>query len=505
MTPTILLLTFASLVTANHQHKYRPPSVNQKFWKYQDLPRDETIGQFQREKSPYTELKFNHQEFKSENLTSYLKEEENYLNYEQIFSKKIALAEQNYKLVTLIQNANDNCDKSSTCMCLDRQIDYDLAPFRKENNAPEMDDYTLRELIRMRDQYKLSVYKIRNNKLFRSPRCFFPARCEGIEYHLLKTLVKANKTKNAMPDMDIFINTRDYPMVGKYFNEKRPLPIFSFSKEPNKNFDISYPAWTFHKGGPAVWPLYPNGLGNWKVIKNELDIYQEEQRPWSKKYNKVFFRGSRTDKERDTLVKLSRSRPDMVDAWYTKNQAFKGPIDTLYAEPRDPIHLKNHCDYKYLFNYKGVAASFRHKHLFMCKSLVFHVGGQVSNTNLHSKKDYRTNFSHMEDDWIEFYYPNMKPWIHYVPISLQENNDPAYLRALIDYFMRNQTVAKKIAENGYNYVKNHLTEKNLVCYWNKLLRSYSELIEWELLPLEEGYDVPITKAKTFESRYTDEL
>ena len=88
MTSTILLLTLASLVTANHQHKYRPPSVNQKFWKYQDLPRDETIGQFQREKSPYTELKFNHQEFKSENLTSYLKEEENYLNHSvRIFFK----------------------------------------------------------------------------------------------------------------------------------------------------------------------------------------------------------------------------------------------------------------------------------------------------------------------------------------------------------------------------------------------------------------------------------
>ena len=29
------------------------------------------------------------------------------------------------------------------------------------------------------------------------------------------------------------------------------------------NIDIMYPAWTFWEGGPAVWPIYPNGLGRW--------------------------------------------------------------------------------------------------------------------------------------------------------------------------------------------------------------------------------------------------
>ena len=29
------------------------------------------------------------------------------------------------------------------------------------------------------------------------------------------------------------------------------------------HYDIMYPAWTFWEGGPAVWPIYPNGLGRW--------------------------------------------------------------------------------------------------------------------------------------------------------------------------------------------------------------------------------------------------
>ena len=45
--------------------------------------------------------------------------------------------------------------------------------------------------------------------------------------------------------------------------------------------------------------------------------------PWEKKLNKGFFRGSRTSSERDPLVLLSRAQPDLVDAQYTKNQAWK--------------------------------------------------------------------------------------------------------------------------------------------------------------------------------------
>lgn len=44
---------------------------------------------------------------------------------------------------------------------------------------------------------------------------------------------------------------------------------------------------------------------------------------WETKISKGFFRGSRTSPERDPLVILSRESPDLVDAQYTKNQAWK--------------------------------------------------------------------------------------------------------------------------------------------------------------------------------------
>lgn len=82
-----------------------------------------------------------------------------------------------------------------------------------------------------------------------------------------------------------------------------------------------YPAWAFWEGGPAI-SLYPRGLGRWDQHR-ELLNKASENIPWNKKKEKVFFRGSRTSSERDNLILLSRKNPNLVDAQYTKNQAWK--------------------------------------------------------------------------------------------------------------------------------------------------------------------------------------
>jgi protein glucosyltransferase len=68
--------------------------------------------------------------------------------------------------------------------------------------------------------------------------------------------------------------------------------------------------------------------------------------PWNKKETKAFFRGSRTSAERDPLVLLSRKEPNLVEAAYTKNQAWKSDADTLGAKPAEEIKLEDHCKYK---------------------------------------------------------------------------------------------------------------------------------------------------------------
>lgn len=288
-------------------------------------------------------------------------------------------------------------------------------------------------------------YQIINHKLYRDKECMFPARCSGVEYFIKPLLDK-------LPDMEIIINCRDWPQINtKWGNPKGP--VFSFSKTP-EYLDIMYPAWSFHEGGPAI-TLYPTGLGKWDDHRRSITVTAEKW-SWGKKLNKGFFRGSRTSDERDPLILLSRSNPHLVDAQYTRNQAWKSPADTLNAEPAKEVRLEDHCKYKYLFNYRGVAASFRFKHLFLCKSLVFHVG----------------------NEFTEFFYDSLKPWVHYVPVSSDATVDD--IQKLLEFFKDNDNLAKKIAYEGYRHIWDNLRMKDVKCYWRKLLLRYAKLLTFDV-------------------------
>ncbi|XP_048406289.1 protein O-glucosyltransferase 1 isoform X2 [Stegostoma tigrinum] len=269
--------------------------------------------------------------------------------------------------------------------------------------------------------------------------CSCHQRCSGVEHFILEII-------DQLPDMEFVLNVRDYPQVPNWMKPIRP--VLSFSKT-SEYYDIMYPAWTFWEGGPAVWPIYPTGLGRWDLMRKELKVSAEKW-PWEKKVSKGFFRGSRTSSERDPLILLSREQPLLVDAEYTKNQAWKSEKDTLGKPPAKEIPLVDHCKYKYLFNFRGVAASFRFKHLFLCGSLVFHVG----------------------NEWLEFFYSQLKPWVHYIPV----NQDLSNVQELLHFVQENDHIAREIAERGRRFILEHLKMEDVSCYWKQLLTRYSKLL-----------------------------
>lgn len=321
-----------------------------------------------------------------------------------------------------------------SCGCFTNVITRDLKVF-SERGIDEKLIETARSLG--------TFYQIIDGSLYRDKNCMFPSRCAGIEHFL-------NKLKSNVSDLSLVINTRDYPQSSKHYGEA--LPVFSFSKTPDYH-DIMYPAWAFWEGGPAI-SLYPQGLGRWDLQRESLNAARKKT-PWEVKESKAFFRGSRTSSERDNLVLLSRAKPDLVDAQYTKNQAWKSEKDTLNRPPVSEASLESHCSYKYLFNFRGVAASFRHKHLFICGSLVFHVG----------------------TEWTEFYYYAMKPWIHYIPVPKDATQQQ--LEELISFVKEHDEIAKKIADRGRDFIWNQLRLSDVKCYWKKLIRQYSKLFKFK--------------------------
>jgi len=320
-------------------------------------------------------------------------------------------------------------------------IDQDLKIFKKNGISRELLDKC-----RVEDKQSVTYQSI-GGKLYRSKECLFPARCEGIEYFL----VRAIKAKNNIPDFELVLNVHDWPISNKRFGTQ--LPTFSFSKTKDHT-DIFFPAWTFWAGGPAI-SLHPQGLGKWEEMRGRI-IEAGKATPWSAKRDLAFFRGSRTSGERDALVLLSRTHPDLVDAKYTKNQSWRSNKDTLGDEPASEVGLEDHCGYKYLFNYRGVAASFRFKHLFLCGSTVLHVGSE----------------------WKEFFYDALIPWVHYVPITDKGNNHDD-LKEVLGFLRTHPEVSRNIAQNGQEFIEKHLQIRDVHRYWRKLLKKYSKLLDFK--------------------------
>ncbi|XP_076636795.1 O-glucosyltransferase rumi homolog [Colletes latitarsis] len=339
-----------------------------------------------------------------------------------------------YRAIDEAEKTYESCNNTNNG-CFRDVIISDLNPFREKGIDKDLVNTA---------KNRGTFYQIIQGKVYRQKDCMFPSRCSGIEHFLLKLAPD-------LPDVDLVVNTRDYPQSSKYFGG--PLPIFSFSKTP-QYYDITYPAWSFWEGGPAI-SLYPRGLGRWDEHRISLDKASNST-PWKEKKDKGFFRGSRTSSERDNLILLSRSKPNLVDAQYTKNQAWKSDEDTLFAPPAAEVSFNSHCEYKYLFNYRGVAASFRHKHLFLCRSLVFHVG----------------------DEWTEFYYNAMIPWIHHIPVPKDANQ--TVLEELIQFAKSNDKLAKKIADRGRDFIWDNLKMSDITQFWKKLLLRYSKLLTYKI-------------------------
>ncbi|HEX4960374.1 MAG TPA: glycosyl transferase family 90 [Thermoanaerobaculia bacterium] len=287
----------------------------------------------------------------------------------------------------------------------------------------------------------LVKYQILGGRLYRDEKCYFPARCAGIEHFLLEIAPE-------LPDLEFLVNVQDHPVTRR----DSPLPVFSFSKIPSEHADILYPAWAFWEGGPAL-QVIPSW--RWDLSRREL-LDAGAAVSWEEKKPAVFFRGSRTNETRDPYILSSQKRPDLWDVRYTLNQSREQTdyvTKVLKLAPAEPVSPRDHCAYRYLLNFDGVAASFRLKNVLACGGLVFYV----------------------DPKWVEFFYAKLVPGEHYVPLSL----DVGEAVRTVDSLRTDDARARKIAQNGRDFIAKHLTLEHVRRYWLDLLQDYASLQRFE--------------------------
>lgn len=334
---------------------------------------------------------------------------------------------------------NYEVDNATSCELFTPLVDIEISYYEDQFGRHFLTKEKMEQMNERAQQQSVVHYQIVDHQVYREQKCLFPSRCDGVE-HFLKMVAKD------LPNMDLYINVHDYPQAPRFLPKERQFPFFSFSRLVSEYADLTYPAWAFWSGGPAL-DIYPQGIGRWDIGRKSL-LQKAKETPWQTKNKVAFFRGSRTSAERDPIILLSRERPELIEAKYTRNQAWRSKADTLGEDPAPTVSFEGHCNYRYLVNAHGVAASFRLKHLFLCGSLVLDI----------------------KSDWIEFYYPALIPWVHFVPLA-KDFSDAA---DVIEFLHENNQLAERIARRGFELVRDHLTLDSVECYWRHLLRSYSD-------------------------------
>uniref|UniRef100_A0A0M3IP81 CAP10 domain-containing protein n=1 Tax=Ascaris lumbricoides TaxID=6252 RepID=A0A0M3IP81_ASCLU len=304
-------------------------------------------------------------------------------------------------------------------------------------------------------------YQLIGGRLFRQPQCPFEARAaKRIEWAHRKPIAffRGSRT-NTLRDRLILLSRRLPNLIdAKYTKNQAWSVIFRTLLVSNQ---------------PASCLLKTTA-----VTSRFLNIWAAKRIEWAHRKPIAFFRGSRTNTLRDRLILLSRRLPNLIDAKYTKNQAWRKRYfqDTLGEQPASELSFEDHCSYKsvfkymdllgllivllnvvvemYLFNFAGVAASFRLRHLLLCGSPVFNVGHQ----------------------WIEFFYGALYPWIHFVEVAEEMNN----VEELLRFAHEHDDIMHRIGTRGRAFVESHLRMEDVLCYWRQLLTQYSRLITYRI-------------------------
>jgi hypothetical protein len=309
-----------------------------------------------------------------------------------------------------------------------------------------------------------------NNCNFRN---LFP-RYEGelntnVYKDLLETLVK----ERVIPDVEFFINDRDFPILKKDFTEPYNHLFDSDNVKIEEKYQFERMAPIFSKSITDKFAdiLIPTN-DDWVKESNHYFIDDCSNKLHSKEWSKInmkwdskkpicIFRGSATgcgitidNNMRLKAASLSVLYPDILDAaitdWNARGKKYMNkPIEIIdtskfnfkLAEKKiTNIEKSNH---KYILYIDGFVSAFRLSSELSMNSVVLIV-----------KSDYKLWFS---DLLVEYK--------HYIPIK----SDLSDLIEQIRWCISNDKKCKKIAENSVKFYNKYLTKEAILDYMQKKL------------------------------------
>jgi hypothetical protein len=337
-----------------------------------------------------------------------------------------------------------------------KQLDQNIIDFQRK--YPDQFNGHKRKInFQRRDWYA-------NNCNFRNQ---FPTYEGETNNNVYKNMLDELLKERTIPDVEFFINDRDFPILKKDFTE----PYEHIFDSENIKIEDKY---QYKKMAPIFSQSITNGFvdmlmptsDEWIMASNKYfsskctDAYDKStmskiNTDWKSKKPICIFRGSATgcgmtiqNNMRLKAADLSMDHTDILDAgiidWNARMKKYKGtPIQIIDTTKfrfslANKINNVEKSNYKYILNIDGHVSAFRLPSELSMNSVVLIVASK-----------YKMWFSNL-----------LIPFTHYVPVK----DDLSDLIDQINWCVKNDAKCKKIASNGVEFYNKYLTKDGLFNY-----------------------------------------
>lgn len=316
-----------------------------------------------------------------------------------------------------------------------------------------------------------------NNSMFRNE---YPLTERDRNLDELHDMLEDVCKERLIPDIEFFINRRDFPLLSKkgfepydhiYDADNVPLKSHSYNKyapilsmvTTDRHSDIPIPT---HED----WARVSSAAGG-KIYSR--DFRYPFELTWENKKHIAVFRGASTGSgvthevevnpntfnPRLFAAKLSRQRPDILDAgiteWNTRPRKIRQEpflrtieVEHLQIPLVERLSPVEQSQFKYILNIDGHVSAFRLSLELGMGSVVLLQEHTVGQTN------YRMWFAR-----------SLQPFVHYVPVR----RDLSDLIEKIEWCIAHDEECKQIAQNALTFYETYLTKSGVLDYWQYLL------------------------------------
>ncbi|XP_065578859.1 protein O-glucosyltransferase 2-like [Artemia franciscana] len=318
--------------------------------------------------------------------------------------------------------------KDLACPAHFDQVKNDLKLFQAVDMDLVLNEATKR--FNVPGAYSFCNYVVKDNEVYR--KCY--GKHVGFNIFMDAILLSLLR-KVRLPDMELIVNLGDWPLVKPQF--KPIIPVFSWCGS-NDTVDIVMPTYDITQSTLEMMS---------RVTLDMLSVQGNSELQWDQKYNKSFWRGRDSRRERLNLIDLAKKHPDLIDAKITNFFFFRDEMEE-YGGSSSSISFFKFFQYKYQINIDGTVAAYRFPYLLAGDSVILKQNSK----------------------YYEHFYKSLKPWKHYIPMK----EDLSDLIEKIEWAKNHDLEARRMGEAGRRFANENLLPRDIFCYHAVLFKEWTK-------------------------------